>query len=179
MSLWAEVAKTVEPMVDANKERGPLAPGVATEATSPKKPPKGQKKAASPPPPRPAPAPVKEPETLTHHHQPGLDKAVTRRLRRGQAQIEARIDLHGMTQDEARPALTAFIGRSHRAGLREVLVITGKGGGAGGTTGVLRQRVPDWLNDAALRPLITGFMVAAPNDGGAGALYVRLKRRKN
>ena len=123
-----------------------------------------------------APPPKPLPE-LTHDAQPGLDKATAKRLRRGQVTIEARIDLHGMTQDEARPALEAFIESSWYRNLRQVLVITGKGTRADGTIGVLRQRVPQWLNMAPNRARVTAFSYAAPKDGGEGALYVRLKRR--
>ncbi len=114
---------------------------------------------------------------LSHDHQPGLDKATAKRLRRGRARIEGRLDLHGMTQAEARPALENFIEAAWRASKREVLVITGKGTRADGAIGVLRSRTPLWLNAAPNRARITAFTYAAPKDGGEGALYVRLKKQ--
>lgn len=109
---------------------------------------------------------------------PGLDKRTAARLRRGQLPIEARIDLHGLTRDEAHRALEGFLGSAHDAGKRCVLVITGKGLRASGEMGVLRDAVPRWLNAPPIRPLILAFRPAPPRDGGAGALYVLLKRKR-
>jgi DNA-nicking Smr family endonuclease len=126
---------------------------------------------------------------LTSLRAPGLDKASAERLKRGQYPIEARVDLHGMTQDDAHRALGDFIARSARAGLRCVLVITGKGlrrldeegpGGADsrrGEVGILRNAAPRWLNEAPNRARILAFAAAQPRDGGSGALYVLLRRR--
>ena len=88
------------------------------------------------------------------------------------------MDLHGMTQDQAHRALNAFIDASSHAGRRCVLVITGKGGRGDGSVGVLREQVPRWLNQAPLRPLVLAFSYATPKDGGEGALYVLLKRKR-
>ncbi|MEE8622885.1 MAG: Smr/MutS family protein, partial [Alphaproteobacteria bacterium] len=88
---------------------------------------------------------------------PGLDKRTAARLRRGQLPVEARIDLHGLTRDEAHQALEAFLKTAHDAGKRCVLVITGKGLRAPGEMGVLRDAVPRWLNAPPIRPLILAF----------------------
>ena len=128
---------------------------------------------APPPPPPPPPAPA-EPE-LRHGEAPGLDKRTRTRLRRGQVDIEATIDLHGLTRTEAHRALNAFLEGSQNAGRRSVLVITGKGSRG---EGVLRDQVPSWLNAEPNRRMIRAFSHAAPKDGGQGALYVLLKRRK-
>jgi DNA-nicking Smr family endonuclease len=126
---------------------------------------------------------------LTGLRAPGLDKASAERLKRGQYPIEARIDLHGMTQDDAHRMLGDFIARSARAGLRCVLVITGKGlrrlddeqpGGTDsrrGEIGILRNAAPRWLNEAPNRARILAFTAAQPRHGGSGALYVLLRRR--
>ena len=113
---------------------------------------------------------------LTHGRAPGLDRRTQTRMRRGQIDIEARIDLHGMTQEQAHRALHAFLKGSRDADRRAVLVITGKGRGSG--EGVLRDAVPRWLNEDSIRPMIRAFSHAAPKHGGQGALYVLLKRRK-
>src|SRR5260370_36203504 len=90
---------------------------------------------------------------ITGLRAPGLDKASAERLKRGQYPIEARIDLHGMTQDDAHGALGDFIAASARAGRRCVLVITGKGlrrlgdDRAASEIGVLRGAGPRWLNE--------------------------------
>lgn len=167
VALWQAVTSTVEPL------EGRDVPLADIGAVPP--PPKPMKRQAVQPPPAPLP---KEPlPELSHGNQPGLDKSTAKRLRRGKAQIEARLDLHGMTQNEARPALEDFIERAWYSGKREVLVITGKGTRADGTVGVLRQAVPGWLNATTNRNRISAFTHAAAKDGGEGALYVRIKRR--
>ena len=100
------------------------------------------------------------------------------KLARGSESIDARIDLHGLTQADAHAALARFLRRAQRDGARVVLVITGKGaaGDAHLERGVLKRQVPHWLESAALRPLVVGFESAGARHGGAGALYVRLRR---
>ena len=108
-----------------------------------------------------------------------LDRATAERLRRGALAIDGRLDLHGLTQDEAHAALDRFLAGSAARGRRCVLVITGKGlGDGGGGRGVLRQAVPRWLNEAPNRARILAVMPAQPKHGGAGALYVLLKRKR-
>ncbi len=109
---------------------------------------------------------------------PGLDKRTAARLKRGQLAIDGRIDLHGMTQATAHRALEAFVTASQGAGKRCVLVITGKGLRPSGETGVLRNLVPRWMNAPAIRGRVLSFCAAQPRDGGTGALYVLLKRKR-
>jgi len=104
-----------------------------------------------------------------------VDAALHRRLTRGRDAIAARIDLHGLTHDAARAALTAFVGRAVENGWRAVLVITGKGVSG---DGVLRRRVPDWLAEAPIREHVAGVSEAHRRHGGEGALYVALKRKR-
>jgi len=111
-----------------------------------------------------------------HAPTPGLDRRSALRLKRGQREIEARLDLHGMTQIEAHRALAGFITRSHTAGKRALLVITGKGLKEG--SGVLRAAVPRWLGEPAMRPRVLAVTPAMPKDGGAGALYILLRRTR-
>jgi DNA-nicking Smr family endonuclease len=115
---------------------------------------------------------------LTHEIAPGVDKRTQMRLKRGQLSVEARIDLHGMTQTEAHHALERFLGSAQDAGRRMVLVITGKGFKPGGVVGVLKQAVPKWLNEQPNRGRVSGISHASARDGGEGALYVLLKRKK-
>jgi DNA-nicking Smr family endonuclease len=108
-----------------------------------------------------------------------LDRRLKQRLARGLIAIDARIDLHGLTQAEAFAQLTAFLRRARRDGARTVLVITGKGGDGdrdGPPRGVLRRQVPLWLSSGGLREAVIAFASAAPEHGGTGALYVRLRR---
>jgi len=115
---------------------------------------------------------------MEHGHAPGLDSSAKRRMRRGKIDIDATIDLHGLSKDKAYPALVRFIEIAFQMGHQTILVITGKGLKQDGTVGVLRKSVPDWLNQQSVAPWIKGFSYAAPKHGGVGALYVMLRRRK-
>jgi DNA-nicking Smr family endonuclease len=98
-------------------------------------------------------------------------------LSRGRKEIDARLDLHGMTQTRAHRVLTDFLHRAHADGLSFVLIITGKGKmGAESERGVLRRQVPQWLGLPEFRSLVVGFEEAHVGHGGAGALYVRIRR---
>ncbi len=116
----------------------------------------------------------------------GLDKRTAQRLRRGNLPIEARLDLHGHTQQQAHRALDAFLAAASESGKRCVLVVTGKGssqtdeatGRVERTSGVLREIVPRWLNEPVNRARIIAHHPAQPRDGGTGALYVLLRRRR-
>ncbi len=112
-----------------------------------------------------------------------VDHRTHTRLKRGQMKIDARLDLHGMTQNQAYDALLSFIPRAHASGKRCVLVITGKGDrdrqGLGKGTGILKQKTPDWLIDAPLERYILKVESARSNHGGDGALYVLLRRNRN
>jgi DNA-nicking Smr family endonuclease len=110
---------------------------------------------------------------LKEDRTPGLDRRSAERLRRGALPIEGRLDLHGMTQEEAHEVLAAFLARAEAAGWRCVLVITGKGARGGG---VLRSAVPRWLNEGPNRRRLLAFVPAQPKDGGGGALYLLLRR---
>lgn len=98
-----------------------------------------------------------------------LDRRTAARLKRGTLPIEAKLDLHGMTQAEAHGALTRFIARAQKHGSRAVLVITGK-------SGVLHGAVPRWLDDGANRERILAIRRAHAQHGGEGALYLMLRR---
>lgn len=112
-----------------------------------------------------------------------LDERTDARLRRGQMPIEARIDLHGNTQDEAHRRLNDFVLRAQSQDKRCVLVITGKGSSRGSEgemmTGVLRQKLPLWLSMAPLRGLVLKCYPAVQRDGGTGAWYLYLKRNRD
>jgi DNA-nicking Smr family endonuclease len=119
---------------------------------------------------------------LLHGDTAGLDKNSARRMKRGKMQIDARLDLHGYRQDEAFCILSDFIINSVRSKKRCVLVITGKGlhyeKSGDRETGVLRKKVPVWLNEEPNRSQILSFSHAIPSDGGFGALYVLLKKQR-
>ena len=108
-----------------------------------------------------------------------LERRLRQNLARGRAAPDAAIDLHGMRRHEAFAALREFLARAQIAGARLVLVVTGKGRVAseGGAAGVLRKSVPIWLRGAEYHAIVLGFEEASRLHGGAGALYVRLRRR--
>jgi DNA-nicking Smr family endonuclease len=108
----------------------------------------------------------------------GIDRANAERLKRGRHPIEARLDLHGMTQSQAHRALANFLRAARRDGKRCVLVVTGRGAGKGAEGGVLRAAVPRWLEEPEFRTDLLGIAPAQPRDGGAGALYVMLRRTR-
>ena len=116
-------------------------------------------------------------ETLLHtdeqlsFRRPGIGHDVSARLRAGHWSIQRQIDLHGLRTDDAREALGRFITESHRAGLRCVRVVHGKGLGSPGRTPVLKGRVLRWL---VQKKEVLAFVQARPAEGGAGALVVLL-----
>lgn len=111
-----------------------------------------------------------------------IERRLKRELRRGRAEIDAALDLHGLTQAEAHRALRGFLRHSQARGARLVIVVTGKGaaldepGRSLGERGVLRRLAPHWLREADLRSVVLGFEEAGRAHGGEGALYVRLRR---
>ncbi len=162
--LWNQVARTATPL------KGRKPPIVAAAAVV-----SMDEALAGAEPPAPAPPrapPAARPKTLA---QSALDRPTHDKLAGGRLPIEGRVDLHGMTQEQAYSLLLSFLSRAHSSGIRYVLVITGKGTSSGGD-GVLRRAVPGWLATAPFRALVGSHNHAARNHGGAGALYVRLRR---
>jgi DNA-nicking Smr family endonuclease len=106
--------------------------------------------------------------------RPGLQHTVLRKLRRGQYSVEKELDLHGLTVEEARQALAAFLHHCTAGRLRCVRIIHGKGNSSFNKQPVLKGRVNHWLRH---RSEILAFCSARPVDGGTGALYVLLRRR--
>jgi DNA-nicking Smr family endonuclease len=116
-----------------------------------------------------------------------LDRRQTRMIATGRADIDARLDLHGMRQDEAHRALRNFLAVAQAQGARIVLIITGKGKSTTDAAevysshrevGVLRRLVPMWLRELELRQAVIACGPSDARHGGAGALYVQLRRRR-
>jgi DNA-nicking Smr family endonuclease len=109
-----------------------------------------------------------------------FDRRLRQRVERGHTAIDARLDLHGMTQKQAHVALASFLDQAQAQDAKLVLVVTGKGRGdtaAGGERGVLRRQVPLWLSLPEFRRFIVSFEEAHVSHGGEGALYLRLRHR--
>ena len=169
-ALWESVARQVKPL----RKKPRLAKHSATPTAEPQatKPSGSPRPIASVQPPKPS-------QPATPPLAP-LGRREKSRLSRGRSEIDARIDLHGMTQTRAHRALYGFLQRAHSEGHTFVLVITGKGkvGGGEAERGVLRRQVPRWLSLPEFRSLVVGFEEAHIGHGGEGALYVRIRRAR-
>ncbi len=170
-ALWESVAKQVKPLRKKSRAAKLQDAALAAETPAPEsavapKPLASAKIARAPKPGLPPPlAP--------------LGRRERSQLSRGRKEIDARLDLHGMTQTRAHRALSGFLQRAHSEGLTLVLVITGKGRmGAESERGVLRRQVPQWLNLPEFRALVVGFEEAHIGHGDEGALYVRIRRSR-
>jgi DNA-nicking Smr family endonuclease len=167
-ALWESVAKQVKPLRKRHRAAKAQAPLPDAETKTVAKP-------AAPL--KPAPAKLVQPPRPPPPLTP-LGRRERSQLSRGRKEIDARLDLHGMTQTRAHRVLFTFLQRAHSDGLTFVLVITGKGkaGGAETERGVLRRQVPQWLSLPEFRSLVVGFEEAHIGHGGEGALYVRVRR---
>jgi DNA-nicking Smr family endonuclease len=164
IALWAEVARTV-------KRRPGAAPVPAPPSATPPPPAAAAPKLAREPS-RPAGPPPLAP----------LERKLKRDLARGRGAIGGALDLHGLNQAEAHHALRHFLSAAHARGEKLVIVVTGKGK-AGASSwidepGVLKRLAPHWLRAPDLRSIVLGFEEAQRQHGGAGALYVRLRRAR-
>jgi len=160
LRVWAMVAGTVRPL-----------PGRDLPAPPPADPLDPPVRAAPRPPASTQPRP---PKPVARDAEKAIEPNRRHRIIREREPIGGRIDLHGLDQDRARAALEDFLRRSWAEGYRAVLVITGKGLQG---DGVLRRRAPEWLADPRLADVVAGISEAHRRHGGAGALYVALKRR--
>lgn len=161
--LWNLVARSAKPLKGKPAMEAPEQPLVTMD----------QAMALDPVTPKDTPTrPAARPKQLVSH---SFDAPTHDKLAKGRLPIEGRVDLHGMTQDQAYSLLLSFLHRAHAGGVRYVLVITGKGSSSGGE-GVLRRAVPAWLSTPPFRPLVSSHDHAARNHGGAGAFYIRLRR---
>jgi DNA-nicking Smr family endonuclease len=170
-ALWESVARQIKPL---RKRHSAAKAHAAAEAET---------KAAAKPvvPAKPVPVkPAPAPRPQTPPPLAPIGRRERAQLSRGKKEIDARLDLHGMTQTRAHRVLLSFLQRAHVDGLAFVLVITGKGktGGADSERGVLRRQVPQWLSLPEFRTLVVGFEEAHIGHGGEGALYVRVRRAR-
>lgn len=179
--LWTTVAATVDPLRRKGLLKNKLGPLPVPEPEAPlpeiKPPPKRQK------PREPFLAPYQPPRQPTPLPDKAVDPAIHKKVRRGKIEIDGKIDLHGMTQAEARQVLHRFVSARFARGDRTILVITGKGIRTDNDyilamteRGILRTMLPIWLNEPGMAHMISGWSVAARGHGGDGAWYVRLRR---
>ena len=183
--LWARVAAQAEPLPALRRARHvQTLASVRAKASAKNKPAKSQPSAA------PTSASVRTPassktirpqkalKSVVQQNMPApatrLEPKSKRRLARGSIEIEARLDLHGLSAAQARTRFVGFISAAVQAKQKWVLVITGKGRAG---TGVLRREVPLWLAEPPMNQLVIAYEPAAAAHGGDGALYLRLRRR--
>jgi hypothetical protein len=172
LELWQSVAKEAKPL--RKKKR------VVEETAAP------EVKLSTPPAPspKPAPAPLRpKPSIVSKPTAPPLAPIGRREkshLARGRKDIDARLDLHGMTRARAHRRLLNFLHEASDDGCTFVLVITGKGRTAepGAERGLLKRMVPEWLGLPEFRSVVIGFETAHIGHGGEGALYVRVRRAR-
>lgn len=169
-ALWSAATRDVKPL----SKQGGISP------------PEDKKPAPAKKPVRTVQAPLKSAAPVLTPKAPasaGLDRRTQEKLRKGQIPIEARLDLHGLSKARAHAALQDFIAQAAAQRKRCVLVITGKGGAGLRSpldqgTGVLKRSVPVWLAEEPLKALVLKVQGAQPRHGGAGALYVYIRRQK-
>jgi DNA-nicking Smr family endonuclease len=174
-ALWEKVAGTASPLKRRRDAPAPKPAKIAPPVAKAKPP---QVSRPTQPAPKPTPKPAHVPRAAP------LDRQTSRQLDKGKLEVEARLDLHGMRQRDAHAQLRRFLKTAQARGLKNVLVITGKGAEQGKSTsfyeeeerGVLRQAVPHWLSDPEFASLVVSFSQAPRRLGGEGALYVRLRR---
>lgn len=112
-----------------------------------------------------------------------IDKNTMRRFKREEFPVEGVLDLHGYNEDQAFKAVHQFITQSYLAGKRCVIIVTGKGlphpdEDIFAPKGVLKDRVPQWLQSEELRQVILSYIHPSARLGGQGALYILLRRQR-
>lgn len=188
-ALWERVARTAEPL-HPRREMGSAPPPRTSTAIPPR---------PDAPPPVPAAQPKLRAGARASDRRPAVDLARPvaeevsatplrmdakrhKRMTSGKLSPEAKLDLHGLTLDEAHPRLAAFVTRARTRGLRLLLVVTGKGrrhrdddGPIPRRPGALRHQVPIWLGRPPLGPHVLQVRPAHRRHGGEGAYYVYLR----
>jgi DNA-nicking Smr family endonuclease len=184
-ALWAGYARSIKPLEPAKTARKRLAgPGQEAHQEADQETRTSPQDAV-----RQKPSPAAKSPPLAP-----FDRRLKQRVARGRDAIDARIDLHGMTQRQAHAELLRFLRQAQAANAKVALVVTGKGGGKGGSmggsmgggkraselgeSGVLRRQVPMWLALPEFRHFVVGFDEAHPSHGGQGAIYVRMRRAR-
>ncbi len=111
-------------------------------------------------------------------HVVGLDLMIVSQLQSRQFSPEAHIDLHGLNCEQAFQNLVGFFRNAYYKGARTVLIVTGRGLNSLNGVPVLRSRVQQWLTQDPFKRVVLAFCTAKQEDGGAGAFYVLIRRRK-
>lgn len=193
-ALWRHVASSIEPI--AGKARVRDAGKRITEDEAPQAPRRHPARSGSPRD-EPAATPGRQRSRATASPAPearaipplaAFDPRKAKKLGGGRAGIDARLDLHGLRQDEALGRLRGFLRDCYARELRTVLVITGKGRETDDPStpfydtldrlprGVLRRNLPRWLDEPELRAIVVSYTTAAQRHGGDGAFYIQIRK---
>lgn len=173
LELWENFSKQAKPL---RKKPRPVKETAALALDEPPpSPPAAVKPPKASPPLKPARVKSPSPPPLAP-----LGRRERTQLSRGKKEIDARLDLHGMTQAKAHRRLLSFLRDASESGMTFVLVITGKGRTVepGAERGLLKRLVPEWLGLPEFRSVVVGFEQAHIGHGGEGALYVRVRRMR-
>ena len=123
-----------------------------------------------------APFDISDGDEFIEGKTPGLDQGIVKKLRRGDYAVQGHLDLHGRTREEAKPALETFLREARRSGKRCVLVVHGRGLHSRDQLPVLKEALKAWFGHGKFARHVLAFATARPADGGAGAVYVLLRR---
>jgi len=115
-------------------------------------------------------------EVILRFERPGIQKPVLKKLRQGKMQIEADLDLHGYTAEQARSAMIKFMDQCQREQIKVACIVHGKGFGSSEKKPVIKPLVNKWLTEDIN---VLAFSSAQPKDGGTGAVYVLLRKPEN
>jgi DNA-nicking Smr family endonuclease len=179
-ALWRAITERVEPLHESFTFQPSQKAQLKSESAAPQKLKIKEFRIGSKPIGKPiTPSGVSSPKGVT----PNMDKRNFQRLVRGKLDIDGKLDLHGLTQEQAKIMLRSKIMQSHSVGKRLILVVTGKGKTRTdefnrSITGVLRQNVPMWLRQAPLSSVVLEVTPAQQRHGGDGAFYVYLRRNR-
>lgn len=119
---------------------------------------------------------ISDTDEFIEGHATGLDRGVVRKLRRGEFAVQADLDLHGLLKDQAKAELEAFLVRARQSGRRCVLVVHGRGLHSKDQVPVLKEALKRWMSTDRFARHVLAFATARPHDGGAGAVYVLLRK---
>ncbi len=161
-SIWDMFIQNIKPIKNDDVQIDKKAP--------PKKPPKSKKQST--------PSPSSTVSNSVDKQAPKLDGRCKTKLEKGKIPVEAVLDLHGMTKNDAFDALARFITSGFHSQKRCILVITGKGSRSSDGVGVLKSQLPTWITTPPLDHYVLDHAPAVQKHGGGGAFYIYLRRQK-
>jgi DNA-nicking Smr family endonuclease len=180
IKVWQELASSVEPISKDDEDKYKTLPDKKNKTKSL---PKQKKQLFFQKPDNKKLLSTSAQKSISHGDVENIDRKTAQNFIKGKMKIEAKLDMHGLTENQAYQKLCSFIENAYQRQKRCVLIITGKGKKAQfwyePQTGILKTAVPKWLNQPPLRNMVLSFSYANRFDGGDGALYVLIKRKRS